>query len=85
MTGRADNRGMDVESITPAQALERMRAGAVLVDVREPHERALGMAQGAIGVARPELEAAPGAALPDRGADVLLICQGGGGSGNRQR
>ncbi|HET8818972.1 MAG TPA: rhodanese-like domain-containing protein, partial [Xanthomonadaceae bacterium] len=68
---------MDVESLTPALALERMRRGAVLVDVREPHERALGMAEGAIGVARADLEAAPGAALPDRQADVLLICQGG--------
>ena len=68
---------MDVELLTPAQALERMRAGAVLVDVREGHERALGMAEGAVGVSRSELEAAPDTALPDRHADILLICQGG--------
>ena len=67
----------DIERLTPAQAQARMRAGAVLVDVREPHERALGMAEGALGVARAELEAAPADALPDRAADVLLICQGG--------
>ncbi len=71
---------MDVESITPAEALARMRAGAVLVDVREPHERALGMAEGAVGIARADLEAAPATALPDRSAPVLLICQGGGRS-----
>ncbi|HEU4813247.1 MAG TPA: molybdopterin-synthase adenylyltransferase MoeB [Xanthomonadaceae bacterium] len=71
---------MDVESITPAEALERMRAGAVLVDVREAHERALGMAEGAVGIARAELEASPSATLPDRAAPILLICQGGGRS-----
>jgi molybdopterin/thiamine biosynthesis adenylyltransferase/rhodanese-related sulfurtransferase len=50
------------------------------VDVREPHEHALGMADGALGVPRADLEADPGACLPDRDADVLLICQGGGRS-----
>ena len=68
---------MNIESVTPAEALERMGAGAVLVDVRESHERALGMAQGAIGLARAELERAPADTLPDRDAPVLLICQGG--------
>ena len=71
---------MDVELLTPAQALARMRAGATLVDVREAHERVLGMAEGAVGVARGELEAAPATTLPDRDAEVLLICQGGGRS-----
>ena len=82
MSDRADNRIVEtddtgIELLTPAQALARMREGAVLVDVREPHERALGMADGARGVPQADLEAAPSATLPDRGADVLLICQGG--------
>ena len=71
---------MDIERIPPAEALRRQRAGAVLVDVREGHERALGMATDALGIARSELEADPGAVLPDRAAQVLLICQGGGRS-----
>src|SRR5690606_11417489 len=51
-----------------------------LVDVREDHERELGMAEGALGVARAELEAAPQLYLPDRHADIMLICQSGGRS-----
>jgi len=69
--------GTDIPEITPAQARERQRAGAVLVDVREAHERAAGFAEGALGIARAELEADPLATLPDRGAEVLLICQSG--------
>jgi Dinucleotide-utilizing enzymes involved in molybdopterin and thiamine biosynthesis family 2 len=57
-----------------------MRQGALLVDVREDHERELGMAEGAIGVARAELEEAPHRFLPDRDAEILLICQSGGRS-----
>lgn len=71
---------MNIERITPAEALGRLRDGAVLVDVRESHERATGFAQGALGIARAELEADPQSALPDREAQVLLICQGGGRS-----
>ena len=71
---------MNIERITPGEALGRLREGAVLVDVRESHERATGFAQGALGIARAELEADPQSALPDREAQVLLICQGGGRS-----
>ena len=71
---------MNIERITPAEALGRLREGAVLVDVRESHERATGFAQGALGIARADLEADPQSALPDRDAQVLLICQGGGRS-----
>jgi molybdopterin/thiamine biosynthesis adenylyltransferase/rhodanese-related sulfurtransferase len=67
----------DIAEITPADALRRLRAGAVLVDVRAGHERALGMARGALGVVREELEAQPARFLPDTGAEVLLICQSG--------
>ena len=66
-----------IETISPAEALRRQRSGAVLVDVRESHDRASGQAEGALGIPRAELEAAPQAALPDRDAAVLLICQSG--------
>jgi molybdopterin/thiamine biosynthesis adenylyltransferase/rhodanese-related sulfurtransferase len=68
---------MGIRELTPGQALERLRAGAVLVDVRDGHERALGMAQGALGIARPALEAEPAKHLPDADAEILLICQSG--------
>ncbi|MFT3762433.1 MAG: molybdopterin-synthase adenylyltransferase MoeB [Pseudoxanthomonas sp.] len=63
--------------IPPLEALRRLARGAVLVDVREDHERAAGQAEGALGVARAELEAHPDDFLPGRDAEVLLICQGG--------
>ncbi|MGH8083822.1 MAG: molybdopterin-synthase adenylyltransferase MoeB [Lysobacter sp.] len=71
---------MDIEIITPAEARRRQLMGVLLVDVRESHERALGMAEGAIGVARAELVADPRATVPDRDTEVLLICEMGGRS-----
>lgn len=68
---------MSVNEIDPQDALARQRRGAVLIDVREAHERALGMAEGAIGVAMGDLIAAAERHLPDRDIEVLLICQSG--------
>ncbi len=72
-----DNAGMDIREIGPAEARQRLQAGALLVDVRADHERALGMASGALGVVRDRLEAVPGDFLPDVDAEILLICQSG--------
>ncbi len=66
-----------IPEITPAEALDRQRRGAVLIDVREAHERALGMAEGARGIAMETLIADAQVHLPDRDVEVLLICQGG--------
>lgn len=66
-----------IDEITPQIARTRQHQGARLIDVREAHERALGMADGAIGVAMGELSAAAQQYLPDYDADVLLICQSG--------
>lgn len=66
-----------IPEIPPAEALDRQRHGAVLIDVREAHERALGMAEGARGVAMDTLIADAAAHLPDCEVEVLLICQGG--------
>lgn len=71
---------MSVHEITPQQARELQLHGAVLVDVREEHERAAGQAEGAVGIALQTLQAAPGLHLPDPGAEVVLICQTGGRS-----
>lgn len=51
-----------------------------MVDVREPHEHATGHPASALCLPRTRLEAAPGDALPDTNADVVLICQMGGRS-----
>ncbi|TAK39980.1 MAG: molybdopterin-synthase adenylyltransferase MoeB [Lysobacteraceae bacterium] len=68
---------MPIRELSPTEALARLRAGAVLVDVRAEAERAAGMAEGAVGIVREQLEADPAAHLPDREVEVLLICQAG--------
>ena len=73
----ADNPGMGIRELTPAEAFARVQAGAILVDVREAYERDTGMADGADGIAQADLVANPAARLPDTGAEIILICQGG--------
>ena len=68
---------MAIATISPAEALRRLQAGAVLLDVRETHERATGFATGALGIARAELEADPQSAVPGFDREILLICQSG--------
>lgn len=68
---------MSIQELSPVQARERVAHGAVLIDVREAHERAGGMAEGARGVAKGELQADPAAYLPRREQEILLICQTG--------
>ena len=68
---------MSIPEITPAQARQRQLHGAVLIDVREKHERAVGQAEGSLGISKADLEADPGLHLPERAAEILLICQGG--------
>ena len=68
------------KEITPREAGQRLARGALLIDVREDHERELGMAEGATGAARADLERAPHHYIPDQMAEVLLICQSGGRS-----
>lgn len=68
---------MPIRQLSPEQALACLRAGALLIDVRGDHERALGMADGALGIDRAALEADPGDLLPDLGAEILLLCQRG--------
>ncbi|MBP6750441.1 MAG: molybdopterin-synthase adenylyltransferase MoeB [Xanthomonadaceae bacterium] len=63
--------------LAPAEARERQSHSALLIDVREAHERATGMAEGARGIAMGELVYAPAAHAPDRDAEILLICQSG--------
>lgn len=71
---------MAIPEITPREAHQMLDRGAVLVDVREAHEHALGMAQGAQGIPRAELERDPLHWFPDRSRQIVLICQAGGRS-----
>ena len=70
----------DIERITPAEALRRQRAGALLVDVRECHEHAIGYPADATCVPRSALDSDPRFTVCDVDAEVVLICQMGGRS-----
>ncbi len=68
---------MTIQEIAPFEVPLHLHHGAVFIDVREAHERASGMAEGARGIAKAELEAAPESFLPDKDSKILLICQSG--------
>ncbi|MCX7555396.1 molybdopterin-synthase adenylyltransferase MoeB [Xanthomonadaceae bacterium JHOS43] len=68
-----------IATFSPQAALARVRDGAQLIDVREPGERASGMAEGAEGVSLGDLLADSESHLggPQSGREILLICAHG--------
>ena len=68
---------MPIRSLTPAEARARQQAGVRMIDIRAEGERALGMAEGAEGIARDAIEAEPARHCPDLDAELLLLCQRG--------
>nr|WP_276329814.1 molybdopterin-synthase adenylyltransferase MoeB [Xanthomonas cucurbitae] len=72
-----DNSRMSNHDLVPADARARALHGALLIDIRHPHERVGGQAEGALAIAQAELEQFPAQHLPDTGREVLLICQSG--------
>jgi molybdopterin/thiamine biosynthesis adenylyltransferase/rhodanese-related sulfurtransferase len=57
--------------------MQRMAAGALLIDVRESVEHAAGVADGAITVPRADLERRIGDIVANRAAEILTICGSG--------
>ncbi|HET6914155.1 MAG TPA: molybdopterin-synthase adenylyltransferase MoeB [Rhodanobacteraceae bacterium] len=68
---------MTLREISPREALERQRAGALLLDVREPFEHATGMAAGAIPLPRAQVAQRIAQIASDRNAEILTICAHG--------
>ncbi len=66
--------GVGVLEVPPAEAEELARAGAVLLDVREPEEWSAGHAPGALHVPLGQLAARLGE-LPD--ATMVVVCRSG--------
>ncbi len=66
-----------VPELSPEHARQRTLHGALLIDVREPHERATGMAEGARGIAQGDLLSEASTQLPALDREILLICQSG--------
>ena len=68
---------MTVRETSPREALQRQRAGALLLDVREPFEHAAGMAAGAIALPREQVAQRIAQVAPDRNSEILTICAHG--------
>ncbi len=64
----------DIPLVSPTEALARCRTGAVLIDVREAEEIALGTPEAARALGRGYLEMRIGDEVPDTGQPVLLLC-----------
>ena len=63
--------------ISPAAALQRQRDGAVLVDVREAHECAAGIAERSIAIPLAQVSCRIGEVCSDPQVELLLICATG--------
>ena len=66
-----------IGEVSPAEAAERMSAGAVLIDVREPEEVSGGSPAGALRIVRGFLELRVEDAVPEKDREVLVLCAGG--------
>ncbi|MDV2452087.1 molybdopterin-synthase adenylyltransferase MoeB [Xanthomonas hortorum] len=75
--GLRDNSGMSSHDITPADARARAMQGALLIDIRQLHERASGQAEGALAIVQSDLETAPARHLPEHTREIVVICQSG--------
>ncbi len=71
----------EANRLSPSEARQRQLAGVPLIDLREPHEQALGMPAGALALRRSELEQDPAATLPSAQHTAMLICASGRRSG----
>lgn len=79
-TGPARPAGAEVEPVDAARAREMVRSGALLIDVREPHELAeSGWLEGAIN--RPMSTFGKQAAALPRDRPIVLYCRSGRRSG----
>jgi sulfur-carrier protein adenylyltransferase/sulfurtransferase len=63
--------------IDPSAALVRQQAGALLLDVRAPDERAAGYPADSIALPVAELAARIGDVEPDRNREILTLCASG--------
>ncbi|HYE13218.1 MAG TPA: rhodanese-like domain-containing protein [Pyrinomonadaceae bacterium] len=66
-----------VREVTVEETLERLKAGARLVDVREDSEWEAGHAAGAEHMGRGVIERDIEARVPDKSAELILYCGGG--------
>ncbi|MBP6534322.1 MAG: molybdopterin-synthase adenylyltransferase MoeB [Arenimonas sp.] len=68
---------MPVKPVSVSEALELQRSGVLLLDIREPDEWAVGLAEGARPVSRAELEKNACRYISGFDQPVMLLCAGG--------
>src|SRR5574337_66734 len=68
---------MNIREISPREALQRQRVGALLLDVREPYEHATGMAAGAVALPLGDVPRRIVDIAPDKAREILAICAHG--------
>ena len=66
-----------IREVSPAQALEMVKGGAALIDVREADEVQAGSAEGALPLSRGWLELRVEQQIPDKQQPVIVFCQQG--------
>jgi len=72
----AESKGR-IREISPAQAIEQKRGGALLVDVREAEDYAKEHAEGAIHLSRGVIELKIEDLAPDTTTPIVCYCGGG--------
>ncbi|HZH34088.1 MAG TPA: rhodanese-like domain-containing protein [Pyrinomonadaceae bacterium] len=73
----AEESRKNIREISVAEALERTRHGAALIDVREDREWNAGRAAGAIHLGRGVIERDIVYLYPDKNTEFILYCGGG--------
>src|SRR5690348_8610884 len=68
---------MSLREIRPREALQRQRAGALLLDVRETFEHATGLPENATPLPRGDIAHRIAEVAPDASAEILTICAHG--------
>ncbi|HCA59471.1 MAG TPA: sulfurtransferase [Blastocatellia bacterium] len=66
-----------IREVTVAETLERVEAGAVLIDVREDNEWQMGHATDAIHLGRGVIERDIVGQIPNMDKEIILYCGGG--------
>lgn len=66
-----------IREVTVAETLERIEAGALLIDVREDNEWQMGHATDAIHLGRGVIECDIVGQIPNKDKEIILYCGGG--------
>jgi rhodanese-related sulfurtransferase len=70
----ADEARTRIKEVSPAEALDKVSAGAILIDVREEKEFQAGNILGSILISRGVLDKRIAAAVPDVATPIVLYC-----------